>query len=111
MIYIQYDLTVEPCKHSTLITAKYGQTTIHYCEDCGKEIEQNLDDPLDKALKEIERLTLCLHKANAQVERFERLYYLRGNALENIKDHCQNQESALARAIVASCDYGINLKE
>lgn len=39
---------------------------------------------LREAAEEIERLRAALKKANAQTERFEREWYLRGDALEEI---------------------------
>jgi hypothetical protein len=59
------------------------------------------------AANEIERLRAALAKANGQAERFERGWYLRGDALEAIKTHCEPQPSALAAAIVATCDNGL----
>ena len=59
------------------------------------------------AQAEIERLRAALAKANEQAERFERGWYLRGDALESIKKHCKPQSSALAAAIVATCDNGL----
>lgn len=56
---------------------------------------------------EIERLRAALAKANEQAERFERGWYLRGDALEAIKKHCEPQPSVLAAAIVATCDNGL----
>ena len=61
----------------------------------------------DEAADEIERLRAALTKANAQAERFERCWYLRGDALESIKAHCEPQPSALAAAIVATCNRGL----
>ncbi len=63
--------------------------------------------PADKAHAEIERLRTALAKANEQAERFERLWYLRGDALESIQAHCAPQQSALAAAIVATCDSAL----
>ena len=57
---------------------------------------------------EIARLTACLKKANEQTERFERGWYLRGDALEAIKKHCDPNPSALAVAIVATCNSGLS---
>lgn len=56
---------------------------------------------------EIERLCAALAKANEQAERFERGWYLRGDALESIQKHCEPQPSALAAAIVATCKSGL----
>lgn len=60
-----------------------------------------------RAADEIERLTKALKAANDQAERFERGWYLRGDALESIKRHCEPQPSALAAAIVATCKSGL----
>ena len=49
-----------------------------------------------------------LKKANEQTERFERGWYLRGDALEAIKKHCDPNPSALAVAIVATCNSGLS---
>lgn len=57
--------------------------------------------------QEIERLRVALKAANANHERFERGWYLRGDALAAIKKHCEPQPSALAAAIVATCDSGL----
>lgn len=57
--------------------------------------------------QEIERLRAALKTANDNHERFERGWYLRGDALEAIKKHCEPQPSALAAAIVATCDSGL----
>lgn len=57
--------------------------------------------------EEIERLRAALKAANENHERFERGWYLRGDALESIKKHCEPQPSALAVAIVATCDSGL----
>ena len=56
---------------------------------------------------EIERLRAALAEANKNHERFERGWYLRGDALDAIKKHCEPQPSALAAAIVATCDSGL----
>lgn len=60
-----------------------------------------------EAADEIERLRAALVKANEQAERFERGWYLRGDALEAIKKHCEPQPSAVAAAIVATCENGL----
>ena len=39
-----------------------------------------------EAAAELDRLTAALKKANDQAERFERGWYLRGDALEKVKD-------------------------
>lgn len=52
---------------------------------------QTLSDPADAvprlrdALAEVERLTGCLTQANAQAERFERQWYLRGDELDRLR--------------------------
>jgi hypothetical protein len=56
---------------------------------------------------EIQRLHAALARANENHERFERGWYLRGDALESIRKHCEPQPSALAAAIVATCDNGL----
>jgi len=38
---------------------------------------------------EIERLTGCLTKANAQAEHFEREWYLRGDEIERLRGHLE----------------------
>ena len=70
----------------------YGTNRIALCEE---------------AAAELERLRSALTKANDQAEAFERAWYLRGDALESIRRHCEIQPSALAVAIVATCDSGL----
>jgi hypothetical protein len=50
------------------------------CPTCGSDCNER--DELVKAEREIERLRASLKKANDQAERFERRWYLRGDALE-----------------------------
>ncbi len=69
--------------------------------------EQPDCDPHGECSAEIERLKKCLAAANENHERFERGWYLRGDALESIKDHCESQPSALAASIVATCKSGL----
>ena len=59
------------------------------------------------ACHERNRLRVALSAANSQTERFKRGWYLRGDALHSIKRHCEPQPSALAAAIVATCDIGL----
>lgn len=71
-----------------------------------------------EAANEIERLQVALKAANAQAERFERGWYLRGDALEKIKGvvcgdrtpRWASEESVYAARgwIVDTCDAGLN---
>lgn len=49
-------------------------------------------------LAELERLRECLHKANESSERFEREWYLRGDALEAAEQECERLRSELNAA-------------
>lgn len=62
---------------------------------------------IQRLCNEVDRLSASLKAANDQAERFERGWYLRGDALESIKQHCEPQPSALAAAIVATCNSGL----
>jgi hypothetical protein len=53
------------------------------CPTCGSDCNER--DELIKAEREIERLRAALAKANEQAERFERGWYLRGDALEKLE--------------------------
>ena len=45
-----------------------------------------LEDELESLRAEVERLTSCLKKANAQAEHFEREWYLRGGEIERLTE-------------------------
>ena len=59
------------------------------------------------AAAEIELLSIALRTANERAERFERGWYLRGDALKSIKAHCTPQQSVLASGIVATCEHSL----
>lgn len=73
----------------------------------GKTVEPlYLDPPDTEAMrKELERVTLCLKKANDSTEKFERKWYLLGDELERVK----GERDALLIACKRALNYAKNV--
>lgn len=60
-------------------------------------------DCADCAVIERDRLRSCLENANAQAEKFERLWYLRGDVLEKVRNQGNLLLISIAGLEIAEC--------
>ena len=63
-------------------------------------IARNGIDRVIELERENKRLTECLQKANAQVEHFEREWYLRGDEIECLRELSDEMFSAMMAALL-----------
>ena len=95
-----------------MCNAKMTGKDIAYCIE---KLQPPCRDVLLECLDEIERLTVALEKANSNAERFEREWYLRGDALEWYADEVRSlaknmidkqDDAVLASVTVLMLDAG-----